>query len=263
MVRRLADANTFMSKTPNQLKTLKKDLTRYLSLGRPRTRGGAESVPYAEAQLASFRQQLAALEAALKAKEEQSDFVHPVPADPGSAASAHHVPVERAGHHLPVEEEVRSMQQKRDIASAESQLLVGSAFSGTSSVYTAKLGSMEVTDEEVSEGTEEDTLVDEQPSVKRSKPTRVPIFGSNPQALQEMVANLRRNEQDILQKIDIWTTKKLSDDEANRSSAWSEKQLAAAEVTLKKVRKALKNVGIEKELIAASNEASSAAAAAI
>ena len=93
--------------------------------------------------------------------------------------------------------------------------------------------------------------MDEQPSVKRSKPTRVPIFASNPQALQEMVANLQRSEQNVLQKIDAWTMKKLSDDEANRSSAWPGQQLAAAKETLKKVRKALKNADIEKELIAA------------
>ena len=244
MVRRLADPNTFKSKTPSQLKSLKKDLNRYLSLGRPRTRGDAESEPYAEAQLSSFRQQLAAVEAELADKEEHSGENEALPI----------LPVEREGHQE--EEVVRSMQQKRNVPTEEnSPQGIANSSLGPVTIYLEdrdSLGAMESTEQEpiaaiLPPQTDADT---ELQSAKRAKPTRVPNFTSNPQRLLELITNLQRTEQNCCRRLIFWATKKLNEEATNRSSAWSVKQLATAEATLKKVRDALENAAIEKGLIA-------------
>ena len=103
---------------------------------------------------------------------------------------------------------------------------------------------MEVADEEVS-GIEQPAA----PQVKRSKPTRVPIFKS--EDLLATTTNLQNTEKQILDKIVTWRSMKEADEETDRSTAWLDEKLAIDEARLQKVRNALESAAIEKELITA------------
>ena len=216
----------YSSLSYSQLCSVKKDITRQLKSGRKRGNAAREIT---QEERETLNEELLTVETASSKIAVFSQPQAPRPANPYGSR--------------PISE-VRSRKQNPDTAPEESHL--GAASSSIEPI-TAKLSSMEVADEEVS-GIEQPAV----PLVKRSKPTRVPIFKS--EDLLAMTTNLQNTEKQILDKIVTWRSMKEADEETDRSTAWLDEKLAIDEARLQKVRNALENAAIEKELIAAANE---------